>query len=535
MIAAHPLEKGFRAEKQEACLRAFRPWLTTPTLDEWHLALFPLASQLPLAFFSHAALDKALQFFEANPQGSWQAIAATAQHISHAILSLLMPTPSWRTENVLSLDSPEAIAQFESLWHPEYQRYSEHIFNHLIQVPLHALGHIKHHDYNSPSLANRADLLRANSLTDLTTGFDPVVRNAIAHGKTELQIQAITYADRTASRTLTSWEFEGLFDSLVDTCHGLLAAILIFIARNRFSEPALPSAQLPFGIRYLISSGLAVHPAMKIQDMLESNSPGTGAQLNIVLSTTNPSRAAHQFEAIHIAYVCSCLFPTYDRYFISIDSGKAIQSTIAIDGKALSQASKGVPIEKLTIPLVQTSLLWHDAPKWRSSLSTITTLVRSKWPRLASDLRRSLESSGLVTPVYAYEVVAVENNSSPSGPRLTAYVALLDVQAVLPAQLIATVNHMTRSLRRRRVRRLGISGPHGLPSHPQHITIRLHKARVRLRTMKGMAWQCPELLLIAEWAKRPRSAIPFYTKRADFSEDGMRITFNPSHNAEVAP
>jgi len=529
MLVRHPLEKGFRAEKQEICLRAFRPWLTAPTFDEWHLALFPLASQFPLALYSHAALDQAVRFFEANPEQTWQAIAATAQHSSHAVLSLLRPAPSWQTESVLSLDSPETIAQFESVWHPEYQRYSEHIFNHLIQVPLHALGRIKHHDYNSPSLANRADLLRANSLADLAAGFDPIVRNAIAHGNTEFQIEAITYSDRAASRTLTSWEFEGLFDSLVDTCHGLLAAILIFIARTRETEPALVSAQLPFGIRYLISTGLALHPALKIHAMLESDSPGTGSQLNVVLATTNPSRAAHQFEAMHIAYVCSRLSPVYDRYFISIDSGKPIHSVIAIDGKILDQASHGTPLEKLASPLVQTSLLWHDAPKWRSSLSTITTLFRSNWPRLLSDIRHSTESSGLVRPVYDYEVVAVENNSAPSVPRLTAYVALLDQQPFLRAQLIDTVNHMTRSLRRKRIRRLGLSGPQGLPAHPQHITIRLHRRRIRLRAMKGIGWQNPELLLIAEWAKRTRSGMPFYTKQPDFSKGGMRIKFGPAY------
>jgi len=46
--------------------------------------------------------------------------------------------------------------------------------------------------------------------------------------------------------------------------------------------------------------------------------------------------------------------------------------------------------------------------------------------------------------------------------------------------------------------------------------------------MKGIGWQDPELLLIAEWAKRTRPGMPFYTKQADFSKGGLRIKFAPS-------
>ena len=532
-FAKHPLEAPYRPQKRATCIRSFRHWLDDETFNEWHLSLFPLSGTGPLAHHSDEALNQALAFFLRDPAATWQAIAKVGSHITHATSSLLRPGPSWSSDDVMSLDSPDQAAQFESTWHPEYQRFAEHVFNHLTYLPLEVLGSINSRDYTSQTLANRVASLAAEGLPSLTTGFDSTVRNAIAHGTTEFELAAIRYQDRRKSLALMPFEFETLFDSLVDTSLAILASIIIFAARTRDLVTALPSERLPFGFRYLLTLGLASYPGINIQSILETRTPGTGAQLNIVFRTTNPSRASQQYDALFLAWVSACLSSTYDRYFISIDSGKPSHSVLAIDGKELAEIVRGRPLEQASTPLIQASLLWHDAPKWRSWIATITTIWRARWPALVEELRATFENSGLVKPVYRYVIVEIQNTSTSSIARATAYIYLIDASTPTATHLIATVKHVLRVIRRTRLRRMGTDGPRGIPSQPAHVTMRLHTRPLRLRTMKHSSWASNDLLLIAEWAGSRRSGGPFLTREAHYSERRLTIKYSPTYTTAL--
>jgi len=85
-------------------------------------------------------------------------------------------------EATISLESPDDISRFEKVWHPSYQRISEHVFNHLINIPLFILGRKHRKDYLSLSLSNRTKTLLELFSSKSCVGYDSVVRNAISHG-----------------------------------------------------------------------------------------------------------------------------------------------------------------------------------------------------------------------------------------------------------------------------------------------------------------------------------------------------------------
>ena len=98
-------------------------------------------------------------------------------------------------ESVITLDSPRNIGDFESLWHPNYQLICEHVFNHLINVPLYIIGKKKGKDYLSLTLANRVQRLKENRFSrSYYSGFNAIVRNAISHGSVEFLSRTIKYS-----------------------------------------------------------------------------------------------------------------------------------------------------------------------------------------------------------------------------------------------------------------------------------------------------------------------------------------------------
>ncbi|PWB50517.1 MAG: hypothetical protein C3F13_16325 [Anaerolineales bacterium] len=525
---SHPQETGYRVSKRNRIIDIFSEWVDEGSFKDWHLLLYPFTNE-PLCFFNSNTVNDLLSFLLSHPYLAWEAITIMAPSLNHAISSALMPTPSWNKQDSLSLDSPDHAAEFESIWHPEYQRYSEHVFNHLIKVPLYILGKLYHKDYITPPLSNRVNVLGSNIGTSITLGFDSIVRNSIAHGSADFEIMAIRYRDAESTKTLSSFEFGDLFDELVDTSHGVLIAILLFIAEYLEKPNAPNSSTLPFGVRYLLTIGYASHPSLTIVTMLETHSIGTGFQLNIVCKVKNPSRGAHQYEGLYISWVSAKLFPSYNRYLIEIDSGQPAHSMLAINGNVLSEAIvNSQELTECAKDLIQGALLWYDAPHWKSSLSTFRNIFSARFPELQTQIRAGFEKAGYISPIYKYKIVSIENNSTQSVPRILCYVLLNLKEALSDVVLLSTLKQIIRRLMRVKVKCLGIYGPKGLSRRPSHITVRLSRNQVRLRALKSQSWQSNDLILIAEWSREKRKLFPFYTKNADYIEGSLRVKYNPN-------
>jgi hypothetical protein len=301
-----------------------------------------------------------LAFFDQHPDLTIEGVTILQRELSHAILSMLRPGTSWAKESKLSLDRPDQMAEFESTWHPEYQRYSEHVFNHLIQLPLYIIGSKKQKDYLKPALAIRAERLEVNGLAVLTTGYDSVVRNAISHGGTSFEAMGVKYIDKKGDRLLAPWEFADLFDNLVDTCHSILVALLLFLCNHQTLVERIGLDKLPMGLRFIFIDAFSSHAGFKLLSAIEGSTVAAKKQLNIVCKINSRVRWAQMFEGMHTCWNASAFGgKDYNRFVVSFDCGMPVLSSLMLDGDRLQRAIKAnETFSECASEIIETSLVF---------------------------------------------------------------------------------------------------------------------------------------------------------------------------------
>jgi hypothetical protein len=537
ILESHLISEAQRPLRKSQIVDAFSGYVDENSFNKWHLSLYRFATTKPLSFLEWATVDEALAFFDRHPTSTIDGVTALQRELSHAIFAALRPGASWGREGKLSLDRPDQMAEFESTWHPEYQRYCEHIFNHLIQLPLYVIGAKKGKNYLAQALANRAKLMRTNRLAALTTGYDSVVRNAISHGSTSFEIAGVRYTDRTNDRLLAPWEFADLFDNLVDTCHSILVALLIFLCRNQALVEGVGLHRLPLGLRFMFVDAYSSHPGFELLSMTESDTASPKKQLNIVCRINSKARWAQLFEGMHTCWN-ACVFggEDYKRYFVSFDCGMPALSGLILDGDKLQQAIKANEALDTCAPgIIATSLLWYDASRLERKLYGWKCLLPIRWQITKRDIVQNWRSSGLKVLASRYDTLEVLNKSTEAVRQVEAHIVLHEKGAVTDELLQDVVRHAIRKLRRHKVRRTDLYGEKGPAGKPDYIRIRLYAQERRTRTLMSYGWKDRDLVLIAEWISSAKKIQPFYTQEADAVLGRIRIKYNPSLVQMVQP
>lgn len=507
------------------------------SFKKWHLCLYKFATVKPLTYVHWEAVDEALAFFSQYPDLTVDGVVALQKKLSHAIFSLLRPGASWNKEQKLSLDRPEQMAEFESTWHPEYQRYCEHVFNHLIQLPLHIIGSRRGKNYLAQTLANRANLLQTNDLAVLTTGYDSVVRNAISHGSTSFEVTGVKYTDKKDDRLLAPWEFASLFDSLVDTCHSILVALLLFLCEQQTLVEATGIHKLPLGLRFIFFDAFSSHLGFKLLSAMESDTAGPKRQLNIVCKINSKARWAQMFEGMHTCWNASSFGgECYNRFFVSFDCGMPVLSSVILNGDELQRAIKtNETLSKCVSKIVETSLLWYDASSLDGKLYGWKSLLPIRWQVIRREIIQNWRDSGLKVFSSRYTILETLNKSTETVRQVEAHVILNEKRAVTDELLQDIVRHAIRKLRKHRVRRTDLYGEKGQARQPDYIRIRLYAQERRIRTLMSYGWKDKGLVLIAEWISSAKKIQPFYTREADVVMGRIRIKYNPCLVQMVKP
>lgn len=512
-------------------LAAFPHQVDESSFKKWHLCLYKFATVKPLTFLRRTAIGQALEFFSQDPRLTLTGVAALQRELSHATFAMLRPGSSWTREEELSLDRPEQMAEFESIWHPEYQRYCEHVFNHLIQLPLHIIGAKKSRNYTGEHLANRVECMQANGLVDLITGYDSVVRNAISHGSTNFEIDSVKYLDKKQDRLLSPREFANLFDSLVDTCHSTLVALLLFLCEQQALVEASGLHKLPLALRFIFIDAFSSHPGFKLLSAVESDAAGSNRQLNIVSKVNSRSRWAQMLEGLRVCWNASRFGgKNYDRFFVSFDCGLPVLSSLILSGDELRRAIEtDEPLSKCASRIViETALLWYDASTSERRLYTWKSILPVQWQKTKREITQNWRDLGLKMLSSRYTILARLNVSTATVRQVEAHVIVGEKGAVTDEVLGEVVRHAIGRLRRYRVRRKDLYGERGRPRRPDYIRVRLYAEERRMRTLIAYGWKDKELILIAEWISSANKAQPFYTREADAILGRIRIKYNPS-------
>ena len=516
---------------------AFPGYVDENSFNKWHLCLYRFAATKPLSFVEWATVDEALAFFERDAASTIEAITALERELSHAIFAALRPGVSWGREGKVSLEGPDEMADFDSIWHPEYQRYCEHVFNHLIQLPLHVIGGKKGKNYVQLALANRAERMRDNNLAALTAGYDSVVRNAISHGSTSFEVTGVRYTDREGFRLLSAGEFADLLDRLVDTCHSIVVALLLFVCGNQVLVEQAGLHRLPLGLRYIFVDAWSSHQGVELLSMIESDAAGSSKQLNIVLRINSRARWAQLFEGMHTCWNASHFGgKDYSRYFVAFDCGMPVHSSLTLDGDKLQQAILASESLDTCAPgIIETSLLWYDASSLERKLYAWKCLWRIQWEITRRSVIEDLRNRGFKVLGSRYKTLEVLNKSSEAVRQVEAHVVLRRKAEVTDELLVDVVRHAIAKLRRHKVPRTDLHGDKGRTGKPDYIRVRLYARERRARTLMSYGWKDKDLLLIAEWMPSVRKTQPFYTQEADLVLGDIRIKHNPGRRQIAGP
>lgn len=512
-------------------LAAFSRYVDESSFKKWHLCLYKFATVKPLTFARWAAIDEALAFFNQYPSLTLAGIAALQRDLSHATFSMLRPGSSWTRQEELSLDRPEHMAEFESIWHPEYQRYCEHVFNHFIQLPLYVIGAKKGKNYIRDKLANRVKCMQANGLVELTTGYDSVVRNAISHGSTNFEVASVKYIDEKQDKFLSPWEFAGLFDSLVDTCHSTLVALLLFLCEQQALVEASGLHKLPLGLRFIFIDASSSHSGFKMLSAVESVTAGPNKQLNIACKINSRSRWAQMFEGMRTCWNASCFGgENYNRFFVSFDCGMPVLSSLILSGDELKRAIEtNEPLSKCASKIImETALLWYDASASERRLYAWKSILPVQWQKTKKEIAQNWRDRGLKVLSSRYTILERRSTSTATVRQVEALVILNERGVVTDDLLQEVVRHAIGRLRRHRVRRKDLYGEKGRPCRPAYIRVRLYAEERRIRTLMSYGWKDKELILIAEWISFAKKTQPFYTRDADAILGRIRIKYNPN-------
>jgi hypothetical protein len=528
-LANHQICKAQKCLRRQQVRKCFSGWIEESHFNDYHLSLYRFASTRPLKYYDPKCIDALLNFFQDNADKTLEGIFDKNINLSHAILSLIREGTSWNNEDQLKLDDPTSLSQIESIWHPEYQRYCEHVLNHLIRIPLGVLEKIQKKDYLSFSLSKQIDALRSNGLDSLCSGFSSTVRNAISHGSISFKLSEIEYKDRAKEPlVLFPYELAELFDNLVDTCHSILIALLLFLSAHH-NEMASRLERLPLGLRYLFIDASSSHHGFKILSMTESTTVNDRKQLNVSCQIKTLSRISQMFDGLSLAWhALKFGGQNYDRIAIILDCGKEVSPALFINANRLRRAIIGnEEFEDCIREVLESSLLWFDASNLRRKIYVMRSLAKLFWQTTRQQFVDEWRNRGLKVLYSRYHIRTIENRSTESIRRFQAHVILNERGTITDTVLKDILRHAIRTLRKYQIKRRSFGDKGWFKGRPNCIWIRLYARDKRFRSLFSEGWADKNLILQAEWFSRWKDKGPVTIEKPDTTFHRIRIKYNP--------
>jgi hypothetical protein len=426
----------------------------------------------------------------------------------------------------MSLDAPKELLKFEQIWHPEYQRYCEHVFNHLLRLPLELLASKHGRNYqSSQSLSARAQVLEKKGHDYLTRGFDSLIRNAISHGSTYYSDSTIRYVDAKGNtRDVYPWDFEKLFDQLVDCCHAHVSALMTFVLRNWKAVSSFGIEKLPLGVREALLRGVMQSPIFEIGSILDSDGTSSSPMLSVQCRLATRNRSIQMLQGIRLA---TELFriggSNYKTAAVSIDCGPAVSNLLMIDfqklGTALTDDSQDIG------EIFKGTLLWHDTGGVRLRLFLWKTLMALVWQSFRSEVVQNWRKAGLGVWRSRYTIRDVEDRTVGAHRRIYTYIVMNKNEPVSLRAVRNILFNASKRLRRRWVPNRHLHGPGWIWARPSYVWLRLieHDARVRqLHTSFGTE---PKTIAEAEWMTFRQRGKPIIVKQPDDIYRRLRIRY----------
>jgi hypothetical protein len=393
----------------------------------------------------------------------------------------------------LELGGPEDFRKFERIWHPEYERYSDRIFNRLLALPLRIYELRESKEYLKQPFGNRVFCL-VNKFTELKAiaeQCDVQIRNAIAHGSVTYGMLDISYKGENRNKVntpivLDPSEFGEKLDSLVDAANGLAAAILVFLARQEAAGRAVERERLPASFFLGALAITTLSTDWKMTNLVESTLGGGLRQVNVYCKTKSRLRVYNFLQATSTAVECTrFLGARYDRIALTIDCGeKASSMAIFRSADILRGIEQQWDLPRIARTSTEHNNLWFDdglLAKWALVVKIAKTQFIAERPEVTPLAEIRDKGDGTV---YA---LALKKG------RLTRVDVRDIMQYIVRRKRITafdTAIKLDTKTGRNRRRLL------------DHIGVRLHQEDARVRALRCCGWDDPGLVAIARWSRK---------------------------------
>jgi len=507
----------------------FNSWLPSTGREELVGALEPFVETRPLCYFDRPAVDTCLALFEDDCARTARVLREHNSAVTHAILSLFRLGASGELETSLGIQTPSQIAEMERIWHPEYQRYIEHIHNNLVSVILGILGKANGKDYLGLTLANRIERLTALGYTTLAAGASATIRNAISHGDVRFGHAKAIYTATKDTEELTPREFASSLDQLADVSAAIVVSILLFICRNPQYASTKAATLLPLGVRYLLIRGATFYRGFTLESVSESTN-GKELVLNLYGRSGSRSRMVHRYDGLSAASQALVHGGGgYDLIAVSIDCGGSVPTYSPYKVKEMKAAfAPGAPKQLLTAVVEKRrELLWYDASAIARKLYSLRCILHETWIDTKRGIVTKWSESGLDVLSSRYQLRFTEkqgNKSVEKLRRIQGHAVLAPTEHPDDILIAKIARHATRRLRRRLLRSQSLEGKAGLFARfPKYVWVMVHSEDGRMRELESRKLGDSKLLALSEWTHRKFREKPVLLKGISEIRKGWRV------------
>lgn len=506
--------KSYNEIKKYYILNKFSDWITEEDFSNWHLSLFPFSYIKPLSYFKKDVVTKLLSYLLMHKQAVLKIMFGNDNKITHAISSMLRNGTSWQFEEPIKLDNPEDYERFESIWHPEYLRYYEHIYHHLMIVPMAIF------DSKTNGSSEDIDKLKNSNLAYLTSGYNKIIRNSISHGSVRFSNSYIEYRDFHETEKLISYDFAEIFDDLVYDCHSIVIAYLLFLSKVRNKLKKQELKKLPLGIRLLFIKGFAEQRDFTIVSMMD-----TETQLNFSCKAKMNMRLWHYISSFRTVLKAHDFgAEKYSRFAISIDFGREISSLFVIDGEKFRLAiSENFLVGRMHEVFEKTLTSWYDLKIKNFRYYFLKEVLKLSYQTGKNNRTKELKKNGflLLSKRYIikkYEVIDSDNNRS--------YVikAIILDNIFNESLILQILNKILKQAKSKKISKISFRTRKIIKKKPQRIMIHIFRNDLRLRSLNTF-YSNPNLLITAEYLTKKwpyESMLKVY----NFENDGLKARFN---------
>lgn len=498
LIKTNPVTDTEQVRRRRKVLNRFSAWLPENCPEPWDLMLYPFTAIRPLKYIDLQNVAELGIFFEKNKDETLNALTRLGDDLSHAISTILQPSVSWGKEHELHLSSVQGSTKsngyvgIEQIWHPEYQRYTEHAFNHLINIPLAILENQSGKQYCNQTLAKRVEALTNQlGLSFLKDGYNPIVRNAISHGRIKFTIGTIEYKNvkpngEVETAELSSSELMKLFDRLVASCSELVTSLVLFMLHYWSDIEQRGLETLPAGLLQLALTGAGTHRNLKVTQLIESETGPNKKQLIIACSTNIISRSWQRIAAFHLTALAQSLSgEKYARFGIEFDCGRSSSASVYLNGERLLEARQKNVDSKSLSEIVESQLLWYDSPSWYQWFINPWTIFRTSFIDAYEKCFEDMGKKGIVTGKRFYDLKYVGVVGAPNGIGIEVKAVLKDGISKDKLTLKSIAIQIINQQRLRPRRRDSLGSRKGWPRLPSYIRLHIYPHDDVLRNLHG--------------------------------------------------